>query len=63
MDTNKIQVWVVKDEEGNLRPEAYIRENIDDDWDKAIWSNWDNTLSKRKQFQGCTLVKAVLTEN
>lgn len=54
-------VWVVKDEEGYLRPMAGI-------WPASgamgrdMKNVWDENWSKQKKYKGCTLVKATLTE-
>lgn len=57
-----MKVLVVKDEEGILRPQYGIWEGEAGSYSKAVREDWIERLSKKKQYQGCQLVEANLTE-
>jgi hypothetical protein len=57
-----MKVLVIKDEEGVMRPGAGIWPIVSENMTKAIKEEWDINLSKKKNFKGCTLVEAELTE-
>lgn len=56
-----VKVYVVKDEEGILRPQAGIWES-EGRYGQAVLDEWNINTSKKKHFRGCTLVKAEITE-
>jgi hypothetical protein len=58
-----MNVLVIKDEEGILRPQAGIWEAASESYIRAVQEEWDNSLIKKKHFKGCTLVPATLTES
>ena len=53
--------WVLKDEEGVLRPTACIMPAYGA-IGKASKEEWDINLSKKKHFRGSTIVKCIVTE-
>ncbi len=62
-ETSKpMKVLCVKDDEGVLRPQAGIWEAESPGYESAVMEQWEATTSKKKNFQGCTLVQAELTE-
>ena len=52
----------IKDEEGILRPSALIYSVESERLVKAVKDEWEANTSKKKEFRGCSLVEAELTE-
>jgi hypothetical protein len=58
----EIKVLVVKDEDGNLRPQHKLWVISSPAYEKAARDEWEFNLSKKKEFKGCVLVEATLKE-
>lgn len=60
---NQIKVWVVRDEEGILRPMRGLWVISSENISKAVVEEWQESLSKKKEYKTSNLVKATLTED
>jgi len=57
-----MKVLTIKDEEGILRPAAGIWSAESDRLVMAVKEEWEANMSQKKQFRGCSLIEAELTE-
>lgn len=57
-----MKVLVIKDADGILRPGHYIVPMASEALIKAVREEWEQNMSKKKEFRGSTLVEAELTE-
>jgi hypothetical protein len=57
-----MKVFVIKDEMGKLRPQASIWVIDDASWREATLKEWETRLSKKREFDGCSMVEAELRE-